>query len=179
MIKRNKSTNLAASRGLPYRYAQNGNGLEFKFGTILYERGTHVKQIRSSTQEEWFEKLCEELPNNSIIGISSEPTDELAMKLASILFMKSIKRGEYVTISDSSSIIPNDDSLLKASFVYNITDKIDIGRIIKIRDVLVKQGNSGTVILVIGGIDAYSFFNENLRHPIDIILHPTGYKLTK
>lgn len=179
MIKRNRSTNLAVSRGLPYRYAQSVHGLEFKFGTIIYERGTHVKQIRSSTQEEWFEKLSESLPDHSIIGISSEPTDELAMKVASILFMKSIKRGEYITISESSSIIPSDDSLLKASFVYNVTDKIDIGRIIKIRDVLVKQGNSGTVILVIGGIDAYSFFNEVLRHPVDIILHPVGFKLTK
>lgn len=179
MKKRNRNNTLAVARGMPYRYSQNGNGLEFKFGTIIYERKTSVKQIRSAVQEEWFAGLCKKLPTNSIIGISSEPTDELAMRLASILFMKAIKRGEYVTIADSSSIIPNDDPLLKASFVFNITDKIDIGRILKIRDVLVKQGNTGTVLLIIGGVDSYSFFNEVLRHPVDIILHPTGYKLTK
>jgi len=133
-----------------------------------------VSSISDDVQERWFKFFCKEgIPHNKIIGISSEPTDALAMMVASTLFSKAIKRGEYVLMVNLSETYSPEPC--KALFIYNITDHITVDRTMKLRDIVTKYLDTSTLFLIIGGIDAYSFFSDMLRHPVDYILHPINY----
>jgi len=177
-IEKRQIGNIEISQGLPTRYAKllSRNKGKAVFKTIIYKKNSSkIKTISNKSQKKWFTGLGTMLPRGRIIGISSEPTDNLGMILASILLQKSIKRGEH-SIMVNLALAKKQYDLYSSLFIHNITDKITLDRIIKLRDIISIHTNIST-ILVIGGIDAYSFFANILRHPVDYILHPSDYIL--
>lgn len=129
---------------------------------------TQVVRIPSKVQKDTYRGLCRlKKIKPYVIGISSCPSDLFALKTAGLIhysLLENMPGLEWKWVNSAYSL--GRDSRVESPevvVVYNIIPERE--RIYSIRDILNKYSRALRIV-VIGGIDAISYFDNYLRYPI-------------
>jgi hypothetical protein len=113
-----------------------------------------------------------ELSNNYIIGIGSEPTEYAAMQFGCSIAKQAIKRiydckePYKIEIINSCELQELRSDSLDILVIYNILQQATFDRIQAIRDAVEKYENALRII-IIAGSDPVSFFSNKLHLSLD------------
>lgn len=133
---------------------------------------TQVVRIPSKVQKDVYRGLCrlrEIKPY--VIGISSCPSDLFALKTAGLIhysLLENMPGLEWKWVNSAYSLGRRESSESEVGspevvVIYNVIPEKE--RVYIIRDILNKYPRALRIV-VIGGIDAISYFDNYLRHPI-------------
>lgn len=139
-----------------------------------------VRRISDKQQEKWMTKVIEKpLIYPYLMGISSSPTDAVAMEVAMNLFSKTLLQNpsnkiQFINVGHvkTFSKLFDTEGEKRSSMVvlHNILEDSTTGRVQMTRD-LITLFDETFVIVVVGTSDITAFFNRKIKHPVDTVLN--------
>ena len=140
---------------------------------------TQVVRIPSKVQKDVYRGLCSlKKVEPYVIGISSCPSDFLALKTAGLVhyaLLKNIPNLEWKWINSAYQVggkgLKVETAPVELVVIYNVIPERE--RLYPVRDILNRYPRSLRIV-VIGGIDAVSYFDDYLRHPISGMINLSG-----
>lgn len=133
------------------------------------EREQQQAAITSMLEQDGFSSNC-------VVGIGAEPTDDLALGLASLLVRSALERGLQAQLVDvaRAHLWPNDPvPEYDVVLFHNVTTESDGQRLRHVRDLL--RAFEGCFRgVVFGGSDPAEFFDTKLRLHLDVPLYVQG-----
>lgn len=139
---------------------------------LFKSRPAQLFRVTKEFQEKTFTHLCYKKIEPYIIGLSSLPTDLLAIELASLIHYKLHCRSrpswEWIDVTKPKKI--DKDELPKIVVFYNITPNSD-HRTVR---TLINSFRNSLRLVVVAGADALTYFDDYLYMSLTSVIHCVG-----
>ena len=157
--------------GVPERY---WHATEDQIAFTEFQTGT--KGVTVKSQREIFQSLLDgsALSENTVIGIGSAPSDDLAMAAGSLIVQSALDTDVSVDMLDVGFARLDDLPKADAVLLHNVTVDMDPPRMRHVRDLL-RAFEGMTRIVLYAGPSPIEFFEEKLRHHIDAGLYVRSF----
>lgn len=155
----------------------------YRFMPLTEERIIHcgsietkeVIRVSAKTQKQIFKALLMNpgLKQPYIVGISSTPTDLMALEVAGYITQVMIKRGLSWTWINSATFASQTNS--EFVVIHNVFSDVSAARLQQIRDIITAYPNAIRLV-VMGGMDSLHFFDKKLNMSLSGIMHVDSIK---